>query len=91
MFSIYITHLVRTNYNGDFTKGKAFTSHLGYDILNYKDIQKEIRYSSSKYPAIFKNNNGYCNRYKQKIFYMVIKVNQQMSLLVGCVMIRVQK
>ncbi len=50
-----------------FAKGKAFTSRLGYDIINYKDLQKEILYSSSRYPAIFKDNNGYGNIYEQKI------------------------
>ena len=60
-------YLFNPSNSGGFAKGKAFTSRLGYDILNYKDLQKEIRYSSSRYPAIFKDNNGYGNRYEQKI------------------------
>ena len=60
-------YLFNPSNGGGFAKGKAFTSRLGYDVLNYKDLQEEIRYSASRYPAIFKDNNGYGNRYEQKI------------------------
>lgn len=60
-------YLFNTENSVGFAKGKAFTSRLGYDIINYKDLQKEIIYSASRYPAVFKDNNGYGNRYEQKI------------------------
>ncbi|MDO5389424.1 MAG: minor capsid protein, partial [Clostridia bacterium] len=63
-FSKYLFNVENSD---GFAKGKAFTSRLGYDITNYKDLQKEIFYSASRYPAVFKDNNGYGNRYEQKI------------------------
>lgn len=43
-YNVFYLHyaLVRTNYNGDFAKGKAFTSRLGYDILNHKNKKKKF-------------------------------------------------
>jgi len=48
-------------------KGRAFTSRLGYSIDNWKELQDEIRKKASQYPSMYKDNNGYGNRYEQKI------------------------
>lgn len=48
-------------------KGKAFESRLGYSIENWKELQSAIKESALKYPANFKDNNGYGDRYEQKI------------------------
>lgn len=48
-------------------KGRAFSSRLGYDINNWQELQNEIKHKALKYPATFKDNNGYGNRYEQKI------------------------
>lgn len=48
-------------------KGRAFSSRLGYDINNWQELQNEIRHRALKYPATFKDNNGYGDRYEQKI------------------------
>lgn len=48
-------------------KGDAFLSRLGYSIENWKALQTEIRQRALKYPAVYKDNNGYGDRYEQKI------------------------
>lgn len=48
-------------------KGKAFSDRLGYDLGNWKELQKEISERAGKYPAYYRDNNGYGNRYEQKI------------------------
>ena len=48
-------------------KGQAFSSRLGYDINNWQELQSEINHRALKYPATFKDNNGYGDRYEQKI------------------------
>lgn len=48
-------------------KGRAFSSRLGYDINNWQELQSEIKHRALKYPATFKGNNGYGDRYEQKI------------------------
>ncbi|QBF00057.1 NAD(+)--arginine ADP-ribosyltransferase EFV [Blautia producta] len=48
-------------------KGQAFSSRLGYDINNWQELQNEIKYRALKYPAAFKDNNGYGDRYEQKM------------------------
>lgn len=80
MFSIYIMHLVRTNYNGGFTKGKAFTSRLGYDILNQKDLKKKFVIVLQSIQQYLKIITGMVIDTNKKLFYMAVKVNQQMSL-----------
>ncbi len=48
-------------------KGRAFASRLGYDINNWKELQKEIKSKAPQYPAAYKDNNGYGDRYEQKM------------------------
>ena len=48
-------------------KGEAFTTRLGYNANNWEELKKTIRRSATKYPATFKGNNGYGDRYEQKI------------------------
>lgn len=48
-------------------KGTAFTSRLGYSADNWKELQDEIVRRAPLYPAICKGNNGYGDRYEQKI------------------------
>ncbi len=56
---------------GDFqeglAKGRAFKSRLGYDESNWKELKREIILRAPLYPACYLNNNGYGNRYEQKI------------------------
>lgn len=55
-----------SNENG-LAKGRAFTSRLGYSVDNWKELQNEIRKKASQYPSKYKDNNGYGDRYEQKI------------------------
>lgn len=55
-----------SNENG-LAKGKAFTSRLGYSVDNWKELQDEIKRKAPQYPSIYKDNNGYGNRYEQKV------------------------
>lgn len=55
-----------SNENG-LAKGMAFTSRLGYSVDNWKELQNEIRKKASQYPSKYKDNNGYGDRYEQKI------------------------
>ena len=48
-------------------KGKAFSDRLGYDLGNWKELQKEICERAGRYPAYYRDNNGYGDRYEQKI------------------------
>lgn len=48
-------------------KGNAFSSRLGYNSENWGELRKEILSSASKYPARFLDNNGYGDRYEQKL------------------------
>lgn len=48
-------------------KGRAITERLGYDIDNWKGLQKEIKLGATKYPAIHKGNTEYGSRYEQKM------------------------
>lgn len=48
-------------------KGKLFESRLGYSINNWNKLQKEILNNATIYPASYKDNNGYGDRYEQKM------------------------
>lgn len=48
-------------------KGRAFTSRLGYDINNWKELQKELELGASKYPVLAKNRDEFGTRYEQKM------------------------
>ena len=63
----FTKYLFDKNSKSGYPKGKAFTSRLGYDESNWKKLQQEIRYRSTKYPAQHVDNNGYGDRYVQKM------------------------
>ena len=48
-------------------KGRAFSSRLGYDISNWKELQREIQKNVVKYPAISKEATEYGLKYEQKM------------------------
>lgn len=48
-------------------KGAAFSSRLGYSIDNWAGLRREILKRAPLYPATLKDNNGYGDRYSQKI------------------------
>ena len=63
----FTKYLFDKNSKSGYPKGKAFTSRLGYDESNWKKLQQEIRYRSTKYPAQHVDNNGYGDRYVQQM------------------------
>ena len=63
----FTKYLFGGNHSEGLAKGAAFTSRLGYDLNNWKELQKEILSRASWYPATFRDNNGYGDRYSQKI------------------------
>lgn len=69
------------NANG-IAKGKAFASRLGYDQNNFLELKREILERAKKYPAIFKGNNTYGDRYEQKIILYGTK-NTPANVVVG--------
>ena len=48
-------------------KGQAFISRLGYSADNWQKLQREILQGAQLYPADFKGNNGYGDKYEQKM------------------------
>ena len=63
----FTEYLFGGNNEKGLAKGRAFTSRLGYDINNYKGLQKEILKKADKYPAIKKETDIYGTKYEQKI------------------------
>lgn len=50
-----------------YAKGKAFTSRLGYDKENYKELKDAILQSAEKYPSTYKDTDQFGDKYEQKI------------------------
>ena len=65
--SKFTNYLLGGNDEKGLAKGRAFTSRLGYDINNWQKLQEELRKGATRYPATFKNNNGYGDLYEQKM------------------------
>lgn len=63
----FTKYLFGGNHSEGLAKGRAFTSRLGYDYNNWEELRKEVLSSANKYPARFLDNNGYGDRYEQKI------------------------
>ncbi|MCD8381531.1 MAG: minor capsid protein [Clostridiales bacterium] len=57
------------------SKGQAFSSRLGYDSKNWKELQSKIEGAAKQYPAVFKGNEGYGNRYEQRMILYGLKGN----------------
>lgn len=65
-----------------YAKGTAFTSRLGYNIDNWKELQKEITQRATRYPATYKKTNDFGNLYEQKIV-IYGKHNKPANVVVG--------
>lgn len=65
-----------------FKKGLAFTSHLGYDINNWEQLQTEIISAAPKYPAVLKRRDEHGDRYEQLVVLQGIK-NRPANVLVA--------
>lgn len=68
--------------NDGYAKGRAFTSHLGYNIDNWEEMRDEIIKAASKYPARYKDTTKYGDRYTQDII-LYGKKNRPANVRVG--------
>lgn len=75
-------YLFNPNNTDGWAKGQAFLSRLGYNVDNYQELQKAIIDKAKKYPATFKGNIGYGDRYEQKIV-LYGKNNKPANVIVG--------
>ena len=50
-----------------YPKGKAFADRLGYSIDNWQKLRDELKQGAKKYSAQYVDNNGYGDRYVQKM------------------------
>ena len=71
--SKFTKYLFGGNNKDGLPKGKNFEERLGYNIDNWRMLQKEIRGRASEYPVTFKGNEGFGNRYEQKIILYGLK------------------
>lgn len=63
----FMHYLFGGNHPEGLAKGKAFTSRLGYSDKNWHELKDEIVRKAAKYPVYSKGDNGYGERYEQKI------------------------
>lgn len=69
----FTKYLFGGNNKDGLPKGRNFEERLGYNIDNWKMLQKEIQGRASEYPVTFKGNEGFGNRYEQKIILYGLK------------------
>ncbi len=63
-------------------KGLAFSSRLGYNISNWEKMRFEILAAATRYPAAFKGENAYGQRYEQLVILRGLK-NRPANVLIG--------
>lgn len=63
----FTKYLFGGNNQAGLAKGQAFTSRLGYDAGNWKQLQEEIRKRAKIYPATEKPSDQYGIRFEQKM------------------------
>lgn len=49
------------------SKGRAFTSRLGYDIDNYTELKQEIIKGAEKYISVYKGTDSFGDKHEQKM------------------------
>lgn len=70
------------NNEAGLAKGRAFTSRLGYNADNWKEMQQEIISAAPKYPSRFKSEDAYGKRYEQMVV-LYGKKNLPANILIG--------
>ena len=63
----FTQYLFGGNNKDGIPKGENFKNRLGYDINNWKMLQKEIKDKASLYPAVSKGDVGFGEKFEQKI------------------------
>ncbi len=69
----FTKYLFDENSEKGYPKGKAFTDRLGYNMDNWQKLQKALKQGAMKYPAQYVDNNGYGDRYVQKMVLYGLK------------------
>ena len=63
----FTKYLFDENSKSGYPKGRAFTDRLGYGMDNWQKLQKALKNGAPRYPAQYVDNNGYGDRYVQKM------------------------
>lgn len=63
----FTEYLFAGKYEEGLIKGRLFEDRLGYNIDNWKKLQRQIKKASAKYPATVKGTNAHDTLYEQKI------------------------
>lgn len=63
----FTKYLFDPNNKRGYAKGKAFADRLGYGMHNWMKLQESIKRSAALFPAQYLDNNGYGDRYVQKM------------------------
>lgn len=63
----FTQYLFGGNNKDGIPKGENFKNRLGYDINNWKMLQKEIKDKASLYPVVSKGDVGFGERFEQKM------------------------
>ena len=69
----FTKYLFDENREKGYPKGRAFTDRLGYGIDNWQKLQKALKEGTTQYPATFKGNEGFGDRYEQKMILYGLK------------------
>lgn len=69
----FTNYLFGGNNEDGLPKGRNFDERLGYNIDNWKLLQKEISRKALEYPAVFKGNAGFGEKYEQKMILYGLK------------------
>ena len=69
----FTKYLFDENSEKGYPKGRAFTDRLGYGIDNWQKLQKALKEGTTQYPATFKGNEGFGDRYEQKMVLYGLK------------------
>ncbi len=69
----FTKYLFDKNSEKGYPKGKAFEARLGYNIDNWKELRKVLKQKATKYPATFKGNQGFGDKYEQKMILYGLK------------------
>lgn len=69
----FTKYLFDENSKKGYPKGKAFISRLGYSIDNWQELQSALKQGAMQYPARYVENNGYGDKYMQKMVLYGLK------------------
>lgn len=81
----FTRYLFDENSEKGYAKGKAFIDRLGYSIDNWQKLQKALKQGATKYPAMFKGNAGFGDKYEQKMILYGLK-DTPANVIVGWIL-----